>query len=1332
MSRRLTFIVVWFAFSLSAMAADLRVGVARVDITPDYPVRLSGFGFRRAESEGVTQRIWAKAIAFADGQNGPAILITTDNLGVPDAMTQEVANRLAPQIGLRRERLTITASHTHTAPMLRGVAPTLFGVPIPDEHQANIERYTREFTDNLEKVALAAVQDLRPARVGWGIGRVGFAKNRRTPGGPVDHDLPLLVVRGEDGKLRAVWFSYACHCVTLSNNKLSGDWAGFAQSEIERDFPGAIALMSPGCGADANPDSGVAGDKTEAATAQGRQLADEVKRLLAAPLTPITAAPAMKFARLELAFDTPRTREEWEERAKRTDAIGHHARVNLAKLDRGETLPVKIDCPIQTWRFADQLALVFLPGEVVVDYSLRLKREFDRTRLAVIAYANDAPCYIPSERVLKEGGYEGGDAMIYYDRPQKFAPGLEQKIVDAVHVQLPADFAPRRGTEGTRPLSPDESLRCIKTKPEFEVQLVAAEPLVQSPVAIDWDARGRLWVCEMFDYPTGVDENWKPGGRIKILSDSDGDGRYDKATVFLDGLPFPTGVMAWRKGVLICAAPDIIYAEDTDGDGRADVVKKLFTGFVTDNYQARVNGLALGLDNWIHGANGLLGGRIRGGAITGEVDIRGRDFRMHPDTGAFEPVAGLTQHGRVRDDWGHWFGCDNSRALFHFPLPEHYARRNPQVAAPPPSVNVPVYPDSNRVFPISRGLERFYEPASAGRVTSGCGLGIYRDSLLGETLRGNAFTCEPVHNLVHREVLATDGLTFTSRRAEEERASEFLASTDLWFRPVQARTGPDGALYIVDMYRFLIEHPRWIAAERLAQIDARAGSEMGRIYRVVPKDQPLRPVRDLTKLAPAELAAALDTPNGTERDRVHLELLQVGQGTRLPEVAQSSRLPEVRVQALCVLDGLNRLTPALLASALADNHPRVREQAVRLSEKFPADDPLRRALFALANDPDRGVRYQLALTLGESDDSRAGDALVKLAASPDAKLPYFRAALLSSAPRHPAAMAALETPPLPPAVLAPASEADLRRLRAEPSSTAAARAQALQKYQSVSSLTGVASRGAEVFGRACALCHAFGGIGFDTGPNLAGLRDKPVDYWLKNILDPSAAIEPRFVSYIVRTKDGRIFTALMRAETATSHTLAQPGGIVATLLRPEVRDVRSSKMSLMPEGLEETITPQEMADLLAFLRAAPKNLPGNKPAPVAPAANGTLTLPASKAEIFGGEIAFESGFGNIGFWQGAADSVAWTVHGAKAGDYDVWLDYACHPQSAGNAFVLTANAGELRGEVATTGGWDKYQRVKIGRVTLADGEARITMQPSGPMKGALLDLRGLELVLARD
>ncbi|HLJ93459.1 MAG TPA: neutral/alkaline non-lysosomal ceramidase N-terminal domain-containing protein, partial [Gemmataceae bacterium] len=220
-------------------------GVAKLDITPAYPVRLSGFGFRRTESEGVTQRIWAKALAIDDGE--PAVLLTVDNLGIPAYLAEEVAGRLARKAGIQRDRIAITATHTHTAPMLKDVAPTLFGQPIPKEQQERINRYTAELTDHLEAVALAALADRKPARLSWGIGRVDFALNRRTKGGPVDHDLPVLIVRDPHGKMQAVYINYACHCVTLSNNKISGDWAGYAQQLIQDEYPGAIALVSIGC-----------------------------------------------------------------------------------------------------------------------------------------------------------------------------------------------------------------------------------------------------------------------------------------------------------------------------------------------------------------------------------------------------------------------------------------------------------------------------------------------------------------------------------------------------------------------------------------------------------------------------------------------------------------------------------------------------------------------------------------------------------------------------------------------------------------------------------------------------------------------------------------------------------------------------------------------------------------------------------------------------------------------------------------------------------------------------------------------------------------------------
>ena len=274
---------VWLSIVGVALADEgYRIGVARVDITPDYPIRLNGFGSRRAESEGVTQRIWAKALAIRWADDPPTVLLAIDSLGVRSTMVDEVFRRLEPKYHIPRENIALTYSHSHTTPKVSGACENIFSEPIPEPHQAHIDRYTSELTDAIERAAIAAMEDLRPGRIEWGVGQLALAMNRRTKGGPVDHDLPVLVVRGEDGSVRAIYLSYACHCVTLSNNKISGDWAGFAQESIERRHPGCVALFSAGAGSDSNPVSGVVNDRVDVATAQGEEIATEVDRRTAA------------------------------------------------------------------------------------------------------------------------------------------------------------------------------------------------------------------------------------------------------------------------------------------------------------------------------------------------------------------------------------------------------------------------------------------------------------------------------------------------------------------------------------------------------------------------------------------------------------------------------------------------------------------------------------------------------------------------------------------------------------------------------------------------------------------------------------------------------------------------------------------------------------------------------------------------------------------------------------------------------------------------------------------------------------------------------------------
>lgn len=439
---RFPFVLVLLLAGLPLAAGEApawSVGAAKVDVTPDYPVRLSGYGNRREEAEGIAQHIFAKAIAIGTDAEGPAVLLTVDNCGVPATVRDEVVRRLAAKTKVVNERVALCSSHTHSAPMLVGVLPNLFSMEIPADHWAHVERYTRDLTDKLEQVALAALADRQPAKLAWGSGHVSFAHNRRGFAfRPEDHSLPVLRVVGADGKVRAVLTSYACHCTTVGFNKHHGDWAGCAQEYLEKEFPGAIALTAIGCGADQNPNPR---NTYEYAIEYGSSLGAEAKRLAVGTLKPLTGKLECRIRPITLPFDTLPTRAEWEAKAKdKLPYVAYHAKVQLAKLARGEKLPTELPYLVQVWNFGRELAMVFLPGEVVVDYSLRLKREFDSERLWVNGYSNDVPCYIPSERILQEGGYEGATAMHYYDRPTRFAAGVEDRIVGAVHALAPAAF----------------------------------------------------------------------------------------------------------------------------------------------------------------------------------------------------------------------------------------------------------------------------------------------------------------------------------------------------------------------------------------------------------------------------------------------------------------------------------------------------------------------------------------------------------------------------------------------------------------------------------------------------------------------------------------------------------------------------------------------------------------------------------------------------------------------------------------------------------------------------------------------------------------------------
>jgi putative membrane-bound dehydrogenase-like protein len=972
---------------------------------------------------------------------------------------------------------------------------------------------------------------------------------------------------------------------------------------------------------------------------------------------------------------------------------------------------------------------------------------------------------------------------------------------------------PQKPAAVSGPLSPQEALKAFHVAPGLRVELVAAEPEIESPVAMAFDEDGKLWVVEMRDYPNGPPKGQPPEGRIRVLEDRDGDGRYETSTVFADHLLFANGLLPWKGGVVVTAAPHIVYLRDTDGDGKADKREVLYEGFAAENPQLRVSHPTLGIDGWVYVANGLRGGKVvrSGQAGARPITLGGMDFRFDLVHDRAEAISGMGQYGNTFDDWGRRFVCDNRHHLRHIVLPNRYLQRNPFLAVPA------VVEDTSelelgeagagaKIYPLSKNWTT--SNLHAGRFTAACGVFIYRGALLPEEYRGAAYTCDPTGDLIHEEILTPRGATFRSRPPRPQ--SEFLASPDDWCRPVFITSGPDGAMYVVDMYRAVIEHPDFMPAELKQRPDLLLGKDKGRIWRVVPEKHQTKPVRPaLGKATTAELVKLLEHADAwwrTTAQRLLLERQDRSAIEPLRKLCASSEKPLARLHAAWLLENFGSLDEEMALRLLADREPRVREQALVLGERWLGKSaPTQERVLALADDADAAVRFQAALTLGEWDDDRILPKLASIALAPSplplspggrgvggegADDPWTRAAVASAVPRRAgkllvallapgqglttrdtpgrvallqelaalvgarrdadevavfltgltaldgkdarrwqmagllgltdgmarrgtqlgaflaglpegqrksaqavevllgqaakvsgdgkqptaerleatrllahaprevarpvllrllkddaipavrlAALRSLAAQPgpdvpkllleswssytpglrqeavnallaqpervvfllgeleagrIPPRELDAAStrrlltygRADLRA-RAEKvlqAGTPEERKQVLRRYQEALTLKGDAQKGRDVFRQNCAACHRIAGIGTVTGPDISDTRTKTAGQLLLDILDPNAAIDANYINYQVTTKNGKLLTGLIAAETASSITLRRGEDQTDVILRQDIEELRSTGLSLMPEGLEKNISVAQMADLLSFLK----------------------------------------------------------------------------------------------------------------------------------------------------
>jgi len=803
------------------------------------------------------------------------------------------------------------------------------------------------------------------------------------------------------------------------------------------------------------------------------------------------------------------------------------------------------------------------------------------------------------------------------------------------------------------PLSPDEAIASFHLESGgLRIELVASEPEVVDPVALCFDRKGRLYVVESRGYPHPVRGELPKAklGRIARLEDADGDGRFEKRTEFARGLTFPNGIMPWKKGFFVTDAPDILYFEDIDGDGIADKREVILTGFFTNSSseQLRVASPILGPDGWVYLTSGLTGGKVTSPKYPDRppVEARKNDWRFHPETLMVESLPSTGQFGQAFDREGRRFVCDNRHPLRWAVFGPGALEKNSNLSGTPPMMDLAEAGSATPLFPLSPDttaasyIPKLMQKPHAGSFTSSCGLCFFTGDALPRH-RGSFFICEPAQNLVHCRSLVETKDKLSSKPSSVGR--EFLASPDQWFRPVFAANGPDGALYLCDMYRKYVDHPNYLPPEAAASLDFEAGKKRGRIWRVSSKSKAKpAPWHQSKGVAAAidkvlkggglsELAVLAGESGSNQWFRASLFSSFPGRAKELLEEFPDSASPSLLEQSAKLLakeqptekmpsvirELWNKMKGWVFAQRVAfllglpENlrkpyQPELQPKAlaVSLNGKLPVADRLsairllllsaRSKLLVLLrpSEPD-AIRAAAIRSLASTNDSVLGKELLALhpTFSPGDGAVVIDS-LLSRKPFQALVLEALESSVLPLHAVSLTqrrrftgnSELKARAAKLFESAENSDRMKVYREFRKVLDLPANPSAGQAVFQRTCASCHRLDGSGHAVGPDLSGLRNQPADALLLHIVVPNREVYPSYAFYQAETKDGETHAGILQGESLDSVTLVLPLGQRKTIPRSNLKSLRAMPLSLMPDGLEQTMTRQELANLLAFMR----------------------------------------------------------------------------------------------------------------------------------------------------